>query len=290
VQTVAFGVSGNNIYGFYKDAGLVDHLFLYDGSNYTDVAYPGAAVTQWAGYSSPISGNNLVGQYGLPVVGWQGFLFNGSTYSTLVPPGGYNVSAVSISGNNVIGTFDSASGRNGYLYNIADNTYATIHHPDTGAGVGTENIAVSGNTVLGQYLDSGHLGHGFLYNSGNYTTLPNPPAAKPSDPGGPGHPTEYHTHFRAISGSNVVGYYYDTDNRQHGFLYSGSDFSITDIDAPGATSTAAVDVSGDNIVGIYSNGRYYGFIYTVPEPSTIALLGIGIIGLIGWAWRRSRSG
>ena len=34
---------------------------------------------------------------------------------------------------------------------------------------------------------------------------------------------------------------------------------------------------------------YIDLVVAVPEPSTFALLGVAAIGLMGWAWRRTRT-
>jgi hypothetical protein len=75
--TVAYGISGNNIVGYYESGGSV-YGFLYNGSSYTTLEVPGMDVTIATG----VSGNNVIGfcysngtQYG--------FLYNSSTYTTL---------------------------------------------------------------------------------------------------------------------------------------------------------------------------------------------------------------
>jgi hypothetical protein len=68
----------------------------------------------------------------------------------------------------------------------------------------------------------------------------------------------------------------------HGFLdVSGS---FTTIDVPGASSTGAHGINGaGQIVGVYTDsGGAHGFLATaVPEPSALALLGTGAVGLLG---------
>ena len=47
---------------------------------------------------------------------------------------------------------------------------------------------------------------------------------------------------------------------------------------------------GNNIVGWYQDASSDddGFIATLPEPSTLALLSVGAIGLTAYAWRKRR--
>jgi probable HAF family extracellular repeat protein len=64
------------------------------------------------------------------------------------------------------------------------------------------------------------------------------------------------------------------------------------LDVPGSVQTDAngINDAGD-IVGVYfdASGNEHGFLATpVPEPSTLLLLTIGTLGVIGWAWWRRR--
>ena len=105
---------------------------------------------------------------------------------------------------------------------------------------------------------------------GTYTTL---------DPPGSGF-----TQADGVSGNDVVGYYNDAGGIEHGFLYNGSGY--TTLDYPGSTDTEAFGISGNNVIGAYySGGTSHGFLYNVPEPSTLALIGISAVGLLAYAWR-----
>jgi hypothetical protein len=84
---------------------------------------------------------------------------------------------------------------------------------------------------------------------------------------------------QGISGNNIVGQYWDNSG-EHGFLYNGT--SWTTLSYPGSVNTYAYGISGNNIVGNYNYGSgmpAHAFIYTIPEPATLLLFGLGAIML-----------
>ena len=77
-----------------------------------------------------------------------------------------------------------------------------------------------------------------------------------------------------ISGSNIVGDYYDSSGCPHGFLYDGSTY--TPLDGPSrAVNTYVNGVAGNTIVGYYSDSSNYccGFIYSISNSTYTTLNG-----------------
>lgn len=110
--TLAFGISGNNIVGWYTDANSVVHGFLYNGTAYATLDVPGGSNT-WA---FGISGNNIVGTYE-DASGYEGFLYNitTQTYTSLQVPGSTWTEAWGIDGNNIVGWYRAGGVDYGFL-------------------------------------------------------------------------------------------------------------------------------------------------------------------------------
>ena len=96
-----------------------------------------------------------------------------------------------------------------------------------------------------------------------------------------------------------MGYYGDSTTSQHGYFYNTNTGTYTFLDDPSAAFNNGVEVTqitginnSGEITGFYSdaNGVFHGFVaVAVPEPSSMALLGIGVTSVVVWARRRRRT-
>ena len=272
----ALGIDGNNVVGTTGSVG-----FLYDGSAYTKIFYPGSTETSANG----ISGNKIVGDYrsgGLR----HGFVFDGSAYTPLDHPlGTKGTYAFGVSGNNVVGEYIDASNKaHGFLYD--GTTWSTLDFPKA---AGTIARGVDGGNVVGLYADASSKLHSFLYDGTTWTTVQD---------------SLFTTTAYDVSGSQIVGQ--NSANSgiiNFGFLYDGSTFNYPlsigfsgFIDGKFAGGNAwfgykYYGISGNKIVGSYHD-QFYGlerpFILTIPEPSSFLLASLAGAGLLFFI-RRQRS-
>lgn len=130
-------------------------------------------------------------------------------------------------------------------------TFTTIDHPL--AVNGTIPQGISGDTIVGTYVDASQKNHGFVYDTST-NTYPQLTFDHPSGLGVSG------TILDAIDGANIGGSYYDVSNNIHGFLYNGSAFST--LESPLGYVLAVYGISGTNVVGRYlQSGLLHGYLY-----------------------------
>ncbi len=240
--TYAKGIDGGNIVGsYYDDSGY--HHFLYNGSTWATLDLPDEFI--WTEISC-ISGDNIAGTY-TDASGGHGFVYNRSTFTTINAPEAIDTIIHGISGNKIVGEYKKTSVFESFLYD--GTTWTTL---SASGAIDTYAYGIDSDNIVGGYTTM-FATHGFLYDGSTWTTLDTPWAVKD------------------ISGSYVVGSYYDVSiGDDHGFLYDGTNLTI--LDAPGASGTRAYSISGNNIVGDYTDGSgTHGFIYTIPEPAAICL-------------------
>jgi hypothetical protein len=216
--TVALGIDGLNIVGYYQIEGSNTRGFLYNGSTFTDIVNTSGA-TELSTVARGIDGSNIVGRY---ISGrFRGFLYSGLSFTEISPPSSILAFCYGIDGSNIVGQYNlGGSGRQdkGFLYN--GSTFTDIIFP---GGFSTGAFGIDGSNIVGYYYDAGY--RGFLYNGSTYTTF--------SVPG------STYTVAYGIDGSNIVGVT-AIDELTRGFLYNGSTF--TDIFVPGSSGTEAYGI------------------------------------------------
>ena len=269
-RTHIMDIEGSNIVGFYEaDDGWHGFLHNLESNEWTILDAPGVGVdTGQATQVNGIQGENLVGYYstntGIP----NGFIYNTTTqdWTILNDPEATNTRPFAIDNSNILGwgQFSNELRTSGIIFD-GDN-WTKLSFPDSQESYLYD---IDGNIAVGK-VQTGPLtcrGTIFDMETNNWNVLDAPGATQ----------TEIH----GVDGNNLVGIYYD-GSEGHGFLFNGLEW--TSLDAPGETSTYigtyVKGIDGDNIVGYYydSDSNPHGFIYTIPEPATLLLFGLG--GLI----------
>jgi hypothetical protein len=255
-STELTGIDGDNIVGTTEDGGA----FIYNGSKWTSYSVPVATKT----VANGINGNYIIGQYQQGVLGTLGFLYDGINWYNISHPSGipmeYATYAEDMSGDYVVGQYiDTSDKIKGFIYNRNSYKYSSLIY----GSLLTSPQGISGDNIVGYYENSSGLPlyQGFLYNmtSKHWTTL--------------NYPEAINTYVEDISGNYIVGSFnYSSDHRQ-GFLYNGSTW--TTLNYPEAYATYVTGISGNKIIGYYAASNVHGFIYTIPEPATLLLFGLG---------------
>jgi hypothetical protein len=118
-------------------------------------------------------------------------------------------------------------------------SFVTIDHPLAGAG-GTMPNDVEAGRIVGTYLDTSAVSHGFIFDGVSWNTLDHPAASAPRGTEGFG-----------ISEGLVCGTFVDASGRTFGFLYA--DGTWTTLERPplglGPVDTFARGISEGTVVG-----------------------------------------
>jgi hypothetical protein len=266
--------SGGGI--FLSGSSQVVIATAYSGFTFANWTQNGNVVSASASYNLTLNSNvNLVANFSGVGLGGTSFLTLGDPLAST--SFGVGTFALGISGGNIVGSYEM-----GYNHGFRSNgtNYFTLDVPNPNY-YWTIATGISADNIVGWYTD-GTEAHGFLYANGNYTTLDNPKAYVSGYPTympdvGYG-PLLSDSQFDAwggtfptgICGTNIVGWYFDTNSFTHGFLYNGRTYTTLD-DPLGLGSTYALGIDGGNIVGFYTdtNNSSHGFLYNGSTYATL---------------------
>jgi probable HAF family extracellular repeat protein len=258
------------IYAFRYTNGTLTNLGTVPGTSYT------CSTAYGINDGGQVAGACLMGYSGIYPV-YHAFLYSNGTMTDLGAPSGYpSIKARAINNAGmVVGSMMNASNTitRAFLYNggsITDiGTLSSYAQADARA------INASGQ-VAGYCYTPDQGGHGYLYTAGTMTDL-----------GTLGGSVSFANDVNA--GGLVVGasYYMGGGFTTRAFLYSnGTMTDLNDSLVTGSqwTLTTAYAINDNGWIvgsGINSSGQSHAFLLTpIPEPSTLALLGIGAISLL----------
>jgi hypothetical protein len=276
--------------------------------SYQTLDYPGAANT----FASAIEGKVVVGEYTLTSTPfpYHGFVYDGSSYTTLDYPGASSTVLQDIDAGRIVGSYVTGGINHGFKYE--NGVFTTIDNPLTNpnSANGDEVSGISGNKLVGVFIDNNNSTHGYVYDGTNFTTLVSPYSSFSTATGIDGNtivgsygsggykfngssysqvndPVGTDTTPLDISGNRIVGYYAAAGPAYHGFYFDGSTFVTLNEPASLGHEFLANGISGTTIVGQYIGARgYRGFIAVqVPEP---ALAGLVLPALLLFTTRKSR--
>jgi probable HAF family extracellular repeat protein len=256
------GQPATNVYGVNDKGEIVgeygstfSNAFYLKGTKFTEIAYPGAAWTQ----AEAINDSGvIVGDAGTSpddeIAGF-GFVLEGKTFTAINYPGAVATYAFGINKHeDIVGEFDNETEgsytETGYL--LSKGAFTVIAVPGA-----VDTVAYSINdagAIVGTYLASDDSTHGFLYQSGTYTTIDYPGGFSQNE----------------LSGINdsgvIVGAYGDAVQFQHAFIYQSGQFTNADVPfGPPALIDPGTISNNGVIVGTYvdDSGTSYGYEATI---------------------------
>ncbi len=280
IAALARGINDDGqIVGTYFKGDRVSHGFLLSNGTLTTLDVPSGFGTVNTIPDAINASGQIVGHY-QNSTGAHGFLLSGGSYTRIDVPGGVlgNTAAYGINASGqIVGQYTTLAGTRGFLLTNGMYTTLNVPHSDFTIAWSINRMGV----IVGNYGHNFADQHGFLLRDDTYTTLDAPGSTL--------------TFAQGINDVGQIGGYYQTgtvgvDARIHGFLLFGA--SYTTLDVPGAAITTILSINNlGQVVGQYkdSDGIFHTFLGTpTPEPSTLLLLTIGVLGMIGWTRRRHR--
>lgn len=262
ILTNALGINNTGqIVGIFANSTGPLHGFLDTGGSFTQLDVPGTNMTVPNGINDA---GEVVGSSGNP-----GFLYSGGTFTQIHAPGSPPLATVVTDINNA-GQIVAHTGPGGPSYIDIGGMFTQIVDVPGASFTDAYGINDAGQ-IVGFFGNSAGT-HGFLDTGGSFTQIDVPGASGTNA-------------FGINNAGQIVGSFTDSTGI-HSFLYTSGSF--TQLNVPGASSAEAFGINDNGvIVGII--GPFpaivgaHGFIAmpvsTAPEPSSLALLGVGVIGL-----------
>ncbi len=154
--TSASGISSQTVVGWYRDANSIGHGFLYNINTqvFTTLDVPNAT---GGTYLFGISGSTLYGTY-YDGAGEHGFVDSNGIFSTINFPSASSTEVFRGSNGSFIGGYNQVSASHCFLFDGAN--YVSFDVPGAQNGL-TFPGGVSGNNIVGSYVDKNYIVHGF---------------------------------------------------------------------------------------------------------------------------------
>jgi PEP-CTERM motif len=278
--------------GYAGDGVIVDNkgytvVAPFAPANFTSENYPASVQTQVVGINS----NAMPTTVGFYINGAGtnfGFVDQNGTFTSVMDPStgtGTVNQLLGVNNNNIAAGFyvDGAGISHGYIYNIATMAFTPVTLP---ASFNAVNVTATGvdnaGVISGFYVDTAGNTHGFIDNAGTFTSFDDPNGTM--------------TMLLGLNNANeAVGSFVDMTGETQGLLLNLTTDLFQTISDPFASATPAFMVNGTTIngindqgdlVGFYSNGTQVIGLIATPEPTSMALLASGLLGLGAIARRR----